>query len=109
MWGVIRNVMPTSLRSTVLMTLARFVESREGAGDEGDVLGDDVSPLLVVLREQVADEGCQVLFAADARRTAPMAGPRPVGQVTLPPDPAGDQPGTREGEGVSRTSPASSC
>jgi hypothetical protein len=29
MWGVSRNVMPTSLRSTVLMTLARFVESRD--------------------------------------------------------------------------------
>ena len=29
MWGVRRSVIPTSLRSTVLMTLARFVESRD--------------------------------------------------------------------------------
>jgi len=29
MWGVSRSVTPTSLRSTELMTLARFVESRD--------------------------------------------------------------------------------
>ena len=107
MWGVIRSVMPTSLRSTVLMTLARFVESRDVLVMNGMFSATMISASLLFCVSRWGDERMfRWLFPWDARRTAATAGIFvPSGRVTLPPSPAGDQPGTREGERVSRGEP----
>ena len=104
MWGVIRSVTPTSLRSTELMTLARFVESRDWLVMKGMFSATMISASLLFCVSRWGDERMfRLLFPCDARRTAAMAGTcRPVRQGDAPADPAGDQPGPREDEGGSR-------
>ena len=109
MWGVIRSVMPTSLRSTELMTLARFVESLDVLVMKGMFSATMISASLLFCVSRWGDERMfRWLFPWDARRTAATAGIFvPSGRVTLPPSPPATSPEPAKVSGFPAASPAS--
>ncbi len=85
-----RSVIPTSFRSTVLMTLARFVESRDWLVMKGTFSPTMISASLLFCVSRWGEERTfRLLWVCAARRTAATAGIFvPSGRVTLPPIPA---------------------
>ena len=110
MWGVSRSVMPTSFRSTVLMVLARFVESLAWLVMNGTFEPTTISASLLSRVSRCGEERMLMLFRDwAARSTAVTAGIFvPSGRVTLPAIPPAISPVPEKTSGLPVASAANS-